>query len=279
MALANVPAPHDSKTNRSLHAAKVADYLRTMRVVSLVPSWTEYLHDLNVHVVGQTKFCVRPDAAFRSVPRIGGTKTVNVDKVMALSPDLVVANREENDQAQVTALMEAMPHDSVVLTDVRSVQEAWREMRRLGGRVDKGHEAQRLVNEVQTRWGEPRALNGEAAYAVWSSPWMAAGCDTFIHDVMRHWGIANAISPDAEGRYPTLGEGPEAGAAAASVWLLPSEPFPFKTRHLEALEQGHPHARFMLVDGEAFSWYGTRMLHVADHLQQVAHWVASQAPR
>ena len=83
-----------------------------MRVVSLVPSWTEFLHDLNVNVVGQTKFCVRPQTAFRKLPRVGGTKTVKVDKVMDLQPDLIVANREENDQGQIEALMAAMPSGS-----------------------------------------------------------------------------------------------------------------------------------------------------------------------
>ena len=126
--------------------------------------------------------------------------------------------------------MEAMPRDSVVLTDVRNVQE-------LGVKCVVWGNAWTKATRPRGWWTSSNALGrtepwGEAAYAVWSSPWMAAGCDTFIHDVMRHWGIANAISPDAEGRYPTLGEGPEAGAAAASVWLLPSEPFPFKTRHL-----------------------------------------------
>ena len=80
-----------------------------MRVVSLVPSWTEFLHDLDVDVVGQTKFCVRPASKFRKVPRIGGTKNVKVQDVLALKPDLVVANREENDKAQVESLMEGLP--------------------------------------------------------------------------------------------------------------------------------------------------------------------------
>ena len=93
------------------------------------------------------------------------------------------------------------------------------------------------------------------------------GCDTFIHDVMRHWGIANAISPGAEGRYPTLGEGPEAGAAAASV-ASPLRALPFQNATSRSPRTRSSHARFMLVDGEAFSCYGTRMLHVADHLSR-----------
>ena len=108
-----------------------------MRVVSLVPSWTEFLHDLDVNVVGQTKFCVRPQTAFRTLPRVGGTKTVKVDAVLGLEPDLVVANREENDRAQIEALMAAMPSERVVVTDVRTVEHALDEMHRLGEAVDK----------------------------------------------------------------------------------------------------------------------------------------------
>ncbi len=276
MALANVTASHHSKTYRCLHATKVADYLRIMRVVSLVPSWTEFLHDLDVDVVGQTKFCVRPASKFRALPRIGGTKNVKVEDVLALKPDLVVANREENDKAQVEALMEGLP-EGVLLTDVRTVPDAWAAMAQVGSRVDRAADARDMVNRIQDAWGEPRAIVGQAGYAVWSSPWMVAGHDTFIHDVMRHWGIANAIDGGPESRYPTTGKDLERGTLAARQWLLPSEPFPFQPKHLPALHAAHPEARFRLVDGEAFSWYGSRMLHVTAHLNEVAQWVAETA--
>ena len=246
-----------------------------MRVVSLVPSWTEFLHDLEVDVVGQTKFCVRPASQFRRVPRIGGTKNVKVDDVLALQPDFVVANREENDRTQVEALMHALPRNAIMLTDVRTVRDAWEEMVRLGQRVDRTNQAQNMVNHIQDLWGDPKPPCGEAGYAVWSSPWMVAGADTFIHDVMRHWGIGNANANHHEGRYPTTGDGPDTGCLSAQVWLLPSEPFPFQSKHLPALEAAHPKAHFRLVDGEAFSWYGSRMLHASNHLRDVAHWVAS----
>lgn len=247
-----------------------------MRVVSLVPSWTEFLHDLDVDVVGQTKFCVRPASKFRALPRIGGTKNVKVEDVLALKPDLVVANREENDKAQVEALMEGLP-EGVLLTDVRTVPDAWAAMAQVGSRVDRAVHARDMVNRIQDAWGEPRAIVGQAGYAVWSSPWMVAGHDTFIHDVMRHWGIANAIDGGPESRYPTTGKDLERGTLAAQQWLLPSEPFPFQPKHLPALHAAHPEARFRLVDGEAFSWYGSRMLHVTAHLNEVAQWVAETA--
>ena len=275
MAFANVTASHHRKTNRSLHGTKVADYLRTMRVVSLVPSWTEFLHDVEVIVVGQTKFCVRPPEAYRTVARVGGTKTVDLQRVMDLEPDVVVANREENDRDQVTALATALPDASVLLTDVRTVEDAWTEMRRLGRALNRPSKVNDLVDRIQTRWGAARPEAGKAGYAVWAKPWMAAGQDTFIHSVMAHWGIGNAIGAHASSdRYPTLGEDFTEGARGADVWLLPSEPFPFKDKHLSPILAHHPETKCMLVDGEAFSWYGSRMAHVADHLRDVAHWVA-----
>jgi ABC-type Fe3+-hydroxamate transport system substrate-binding protein len=278
VAFPNVAASHHCKSNWNVHDAKVADYLRIMRVVSLVPSWTEFLHDLKVDVVGQTKFCVRPEAAFRSVPRIGGTKTVDVHAVLHLQPDLVVANREENDRDQVQLVQEALGNDAVLVTDVRTVRDALTAMDEIGTRVGCAATAKRWSGRVAEAWGEPRAVQGEAGYAVWSSPWMVAGSDTFISDVMKHWGIANAFQKTAiDGRYPNLAESPEEGVHQAKTWLLPSEPFPFADKHLAPLQAECPEARFKLVDGEAFSWYGTRMLHVVDHLRAASEWVAESA--
>ena len=248
-----------------------------MRVVSLVPSWTEFLHDLDVNVVGQTKFCVRPQTAFRELPRVGGTKTVKLNAVMGLEPDLVVANREENDREQIEALMATMPSGSVVVTDVRTVGHALDEMRRLGEVVDRTALADQMIQRTRDAWGDSKPLVGRAGYAVWSSPWMVAGPNTFIHSVMRHWGIDNAMAPsDCEARYPTLAETPDMGVRLCDCWLLPSEPFPFKDKHLQGFEKNHPDKRLRLVDGEAFSWYGSRMLHVVGHLREVRQWVARQ---
>ena len=246
-----------------------------MRVVSLVPSWTEFLHDLDVNVVGQTKFCVRPQTAFRTLPRVGGTKTIKLDAVLGLEPDLVVANREENDREQIEALMAAMPSERVVVTDVRTVEHALDEMRRLGEAVDRKAAADNMIQRTKNAWGDPKPLVGRAGYAVWSSPWMVAGPDTFIHSVMAHWGMENAMGhSDPEARYPTLAETPGMGVGLCDCWLLPSEPFPFKGKHLRGFEENHPDKRFKLVDGEAFSWYGSRMLHVTAHLNEVRQWVA-----
>lgn len=149
-------------------------------------------------------------------------------------------------------------------------------MHQLGASLEKRIETNQMVTQIQERWGEAKPLVGKAGYAVWSKPWMAAGTDTFIHHVMQHWGIDNALVGTS--RYPSLAEESSRGVPHAPLWLLPSEPFPFQQKHLAALQEDHPLAAFRLVDGEAFSWYGSRMLHVAGHLQEVAKWVSECSP-
>ena len=132
-----------------------------MRVISLVPSWTEFLHDLNVDVVGQTKYCVRPKSKFHTVTRIGGTKNIKVDQILALKPDLVLANREENDQMQVEHLSQHLPADGVMLTDVRKIEDAWIEMARIGERVERLQHTRDLLSRIQDVWGNPKPERGK----------------------------------------------------------------------------------------------------------------------
>ncbi len=201
---------------------------------------------------------------------------MKVQSVLDLRPDLVVANREENDRSQVEHLQEILGNDAVLVTDVRSVRAALEGISTLGERIGRSKEADNLVSRIEETWGDPRTHSGSAGYAVWSKPWMVAGGDTYIHDVMNHWGIANAFPQKIpESRYPTLGSQPRDGVLTAQTWLLPSEPFPFAKKHVEALKADYPDKRFALVDGEAFSWYGSRMLHAASHLRSVATWVGN----
>ena len=140
----------------------------------------------------------------------------------------------------------------------------------LGWQCEKAEVARTFVEEIRELWGKPHAMVGQAGYAVWRSPWMVAGPNTFIHDVMWWWGIGNAFGHMRDvDRYPTLSPSDNEGIGLAKTWLLPSEPFPFQEKHLASFQDAHPEARFHLVDGEAFSWYGTRMKHVAKRLASI----------
>lgn len=226
-----------------------------MRIVSLVPSWTEWLFDLGCgdEVVGLTTFCVHPRERWRATERVGGTKRVHVERVRALAPDLVIANREENVREQVEALAAFVP---VLLTDVPDVPTAWTEMQRIAEAVGRGAAGRVWLDQIQTAWGHPRPVTRPVAYLIWAEPWMAAGGDTYIASVLRWWGGQNIF--DALPRYPTV-DGTEPAWQLQPEVLLSSEPFPFQPKHAAPWRQRGLNVQF--VDGEAFSWYGSRMWH------------------
>ena len=232
------------------------------RIVSLVPSLTETLVDLGAEerIVGVTKFCTRPDHLRRERTRIGGTKGINLAQVMDLKPDLVIANLEENEAQDVMALeIAGVP---CWVCDVRTVERAMSLLVDLGGLIGCRAEGEALLQEVRRGWGAAGVSGGSTAgpvaYAVWRNPWMWAGRDSYIQSVMRWWGWT-PWPEDA--RYP---EYPMDQLEAEGVHrvLLPSEPFPFKEEHrAECLGLDA-----VLVDGEMFSWYGSRMRHVPEYM-------------
>ena len=230
------------------------------RIVSLVPSLTEALAALGLddETVGLTRFCVHPAdwKARKSV--VGGTKNVDVERVLGLRPDLVVANREENERAPVEALVAAgVP---VWLSDITTVDEALDAIQELGRLTSRGAEAASLTEQITAGFDaleRPQAEPLRAVYLIWRDPWMTVGGDTFVHDVMARGGLANAYGDRT--RYPAVTPDEIVGARP-DVVLLSSEPFPFRESHLAEVRAFVPSARVVLVDGEAFSWYGPRLL-------------------
>lgn len=232
------------------------------RIVSLVPSITEWLFDLGLEaeVVGITKFCVRPAHWHRSKPRVGGTKTVRIETVRALQPDLVIANKEENSADDVNALRQMCP---VWVSDVRDWDSARDMMERLAVLLHRPVQQQELWKSMVAP--VPLHPRKRAVYAVWNDPFMVAGTDTFIHDTMDRLGFQNCTT---QRRYPEVSDDALI-ALAPAVILLPSEPFPFAHKHLPALQDRFPRQQLVLVDGEIFSWYGTRMLRASNYLEQL----------
>lgn len=234
------------------------------RLVSLVPSLTELLVDLGLEaqIVGVTRFCVRPAHLKKEKTIVGGTKNVRVDKVQALAPDLVVANKEENARADVEAISAFAP---VFLTDISTLDDALAAIHALGAQTGTGGRAQRLAGEIAARFDALGAFRPlRAAYFIWQNPWMTVGGDTFIHDVMARAGFVNVYS--SRTRYPevTLDD---VAAARPDVLLFSSEPFPFADKHLAPVRAHLPGVPCLLVDGEAFSWYGSRLLYTPHYVQ------------
>ena len=233
------------------------------RIVSLVPSQTELLADLGLdaEVVGLTRFCVHPEGWKKRKRIVGGTKNVHPDRVAALAPDLVIANREENVRNEVKALAAFAP---VYVTDVGTVDEALAMIRSVGRLVDRAERADALADGIAAGFDAlAEAPPLRAAYFIWREPWMSVGHDTIIHDVMRRAGFANVFGDRR--RYPEV-TADEIAEAQPEVVLLSSEPYPFRDKHLAEMQALVPDARVLLVDGELFSWYGSRLLHAPPYL-------------
>ena len=227
------------------------------RIVSLVPSQTELLFHLGLEAetIGITKFCIHPNDWFSTKQRIGGTKTVDINKVKALQPDLVIANKEENVQEQVEQLAEAFP---VWLTNVNNLPEAVQMIHDIGQLTGKQEAALQIKQHITSSFGQlqPIATTMQTAYLIWREPYMTVGGDTFIHDMLRQCGFSNIYA--AALRYPQINI-PELQQANCDLLLLSSEPYPFKQKHIDELQQQLPSTKIILVDGEMFSWYGSRL--------------------
>ncbi|WP_456427383.1 ABC transporter substrate-binding protein [Rhodocaloribacter sp.] len=236
------------------------------RIVSLVPSQTELLADLGLdeEVAGVTRFCIHPEGWKARKRIVGGTKNVNLERVRALAPDLILANLEENTRADVEALDAFAP---VFVTDVRDVPGAAAMIRTVGRLTGRAERAETLAGGIEAGFAALAARPPlRAAYLIWRNPYMSVGRDTFIHDVMRRAGFSNVFADRT--RYPEVT--PEALVAARpEVVLLSSEPYPFAGKHRDELRAFLPAARIVLVDGELFSWYGSRLRRAPAYLERL----------
>ncbi|KFD39120.1 helical backbone metal receptor [Schleiferia thermophila] len=232
-----------------------------MRIVSLVPSLTEYLYHLKADVVGITKFCIHPEEWYHTKPRVGGTKNPDLDKIKALKPDLVIANREENRKEDIEHLKRDV---HVLLTDIVTLEDAYRNLYHIGEAVGKSAEAEAILAEIKHCWeGLKHCLPPwRTLYLIWKRPYMAAGRNTYIHHVMEHVGLVNVVK---EERYPKLST-EQIIELEPELVLLSSEPYPFKDKHIEEFQAMVPKSAIRLVDGEAFSWYGYRMIPGAAYI-------------
>lgn len=236
------------------------------RIISLVPSQTELLYDLGLRdeVIGITKFCVHPQEWFRSKRRIGGTKTVDFEKIAALAPDLIIGNKEENERNQIETLMGNHP---VWMSDIYTLEDALEMILRLGALLGRQQAAVELKLRIEKAFGDLDVFvsglslkNKKVAYFIWRQPFMVAGNQTFIHHLLTRCGFINVFSDGTFIRYPEISP-QQLKEAAPDVILLSSEPYPFKEKHVEEFQRICKGAKIITVDGELFSWYGSRLLY------------------
>jgi ABC-type Fe3+-hydroxamate transport system substrate-binding protein len=228
------------------------------RIISLVPSQTELLYDLglNERVVGITKFCVHPKIWFETKKRVGGTKNINIELVKTLQPDLIIANKEENTKEQIELLEEFYP---VFTTNVFDLSSAVRMIHDIGVITQTDEKAKSISESILNKFS---ALSFDyslsALYLIWRKPYMAAGGDTFINEMMKYAGFVNCIA--SKQRYPEVSV-QDIKDLNPDIVLLSSEPYPFSNTHIKELKSILPNTRIVLVNGEYFSWYGSRLLN------------------
>jgi len=236
-----------------------------MKIISLVPSITEALFDLGLtenEIIGRTKFCIHPEDKVKNVEIIGGTKNLNIEKIKSLQPDLILANKEENVKEQVEILMKDF---KVIVYNTETIEDNYYLVKNLGLLFNKEERAQIFNLKIYD------VLNGakihtkiKTAYLIWKNPYMTVGSDTFIHNVLSEIGFDNIFKNQT--RYPEI---QVEDLAEADVIMLSSEPFPFKEKHIAELKEFYPGKKMIIVDGEAFSWYGTHIAKCENYFNEL----------
>jgi len=222
------------------------------RIISLVPSQTELLFSLGLdtEVVGITRFCIHPKEWQTTKTRVGGTKKVSLEKAMELCPDLIIANKEENTKSDIEALEKIAP---VWISDVNTLEDAKEMITQIGVITAKQEASLQLLLGISNAFAALRKAGRSVLYFIWKDPNYVAGKNTFIDAMLSEAGYDNACTKE---RYPSLDE---LGELQPEMIFLSTEPFPFKDGHVEEFKQRFPHSNVMLVDGEMFSWYGSRL--------------------
>lgn len=227
-----------------------------MRVISLVPSWTETLIEAGVNVVGRTRFCIHPEQKIQNIAVIGGTKKIDIKKIKELKPDLIILDQEENTLEIVQILeLHGLKWFATHVTDVRSCSTGLLD---LSNQIDS--------NQMLKQWSidylkitknlildlDLKNLNlKNISYVIWKNPWMCVGADTFIGDILTYFQIQ--LITQAK-KYFEISE----NELKKTYCLFSTEPYPF-TKEIEKLKKNEFHGQ--LIDGENISWFGIRNLN------------------
>ena len=237
-----------------------------MKIISLVPSITETLFDFGLtadEVIGRTKFCIHPSDLVKNVEVIGGTKNLNIEKIKSLKPDLIIANKEENEKLQVEELMKDF---KVWVTDIETLEDNQDFISDLGTLLNKENLALDFNQKIASVFTNIKLSDStKVAYLIWKTPYMTVGSDTFINEVLVRSGFENLFKDRT--RYPEISV---EELKDADLIFLSSEPFPFQQKHIDELQIELPNKEIVLVDGEAFSWFGTHLMKVADYLKELS---------
>lgn len=244
------------------------------RIISTVPSTTEFLFDLGLEdkIISRTKFCKYPADKIAKLPNIGGPKDLYFDKIRLLDPDLILANEEENNKIQIEELTEEFP---VYVCKVRNYDEALQNILNTGKIVGAEPKSYEIVNKIRAGFAQlPINPNSHSVlYLVWKDPYMAIGRDTFINSMIEKCGLKNAIE-DIDSRYPKLSPKKIIDLNPDLIFLS-SEPFPFNQKHIPDIQNLLPDTKIKLVDGEMFSWFESHLLKAGKYFKDLIQKINS----
>ncbi|WP_299521384.1 ABC transporter substrate-binding protein [Winogradskyella sp.] len=240
------------------------------RIISLVPSQTELLVDLGLEssIVGVTKFCVHPRALRKEKAVVGGTKQVRFDKIEALQPDIILCNKEENTKDMIEELGLIAP---IHISNINNLNDCFELIEMYGELFQVTSKASEIVDSIQKeRTQFQNKINNQkmlkVVYFIWKNPWMVAASHTFIDTMITEAGFINVFRDDL--RYPEIHlNNPK--LKDVDIVMLSSEPYPFKTEHVLELKSQFPDKKIEIVDGEMFSWYGSRLQKVYNYFESL----------
>lgn len=231
------------------------------RIISLVPSQTELLFDLGLEdsIVGVTKFCVHPKRAISNKTVVGGTKDVKYELIQSLKPDIILCNKEENTK-EIVETLEGI--STVHVSDIYTLQDSLALIKQYGELFSVENSAENLIATITSEWNSFKTFVKDAsekkvAYFIWRKPWMVSGNTTFIDFLLKENKFINVFGNKA--RYPEVLLSELKMMEDLDYILLSSEPFPFKQKHIDEIHRELPSVKIILVDGEYFSWYGSRL--------------------
>jgi ABC-type Fe3+-hydroxamate transport system substrate-binding protein len=239
------------------------------RIISLVPSLTELLCDLGLEtkLVGVTKFCVHPKHLRTKHTVVGGTKKVHFDKIEELQPDIIICNKEENTPEMIQVLEQFAP---VHISNINNIEDCLEIIDMYGNLFEIQNKAQTVISKIRIKQNDFKLyINAlpkhSVAYFIWKDPWMAVGSNTFIDCLLRANNFRNVF--ENLSRYPEIVMGKS--YIDVELVLLSSEPYPFNESHISTLKPLFPNAKILLVNGEMFSWYGSRLIKAFDYFNKL----------
>jgi iron complex transport system substrate-binding protein len=241
------------------------------RIVSLVPSQTELLAYLGLDetIVGITKFCIHPSYIFKSKTRVGGTKKINFETIDKLQPDLIIANKEENTKEDILKLQKKY---AVYTSQIETLNDSLKMTSDIGEITMSQEKANKLISEIALNFDKLSSdfktkQKVKVAYLIWKNPYMTVNKNTFIHHMLAANNFINCFEKHIE-RYPVITINDLIEQSPDAI-LLSSEPYPFKEKDIEEIKKQLPTTKIILVNGEFYSWYGSKLKSSPKYFKQV----------